>query len=572
MQIRHIFLGLVALFSIGFIVVPKQVKEELRNLGGTILYPHSGGTGIGSATTSDIGSLMMVSSSNPLVYKFAPTSSLGFGSGIVESGTSGQFPYYAATGTTLTPTSSLFILSNGSVGIGTTTPQARLSIQGFDGLNPFDIASSTGSSLFRILTNGNVGIGTNAPAQLFDIWASGATRFNVRTDGVVNVSNEVRNGSMTQTTAGLRWGSPGSFMQIGGVNGAGSVGNSAGAEIDVYGNLSATTPGALLFRTGSAAVNQQALTMIMSASNTVGIGTTTPLSTLTIQGGTSTNPFDVASSTGSSLLRVLTNGNVGIGTAAPTALLDVSGTTGGSTAITTNASMQAFNFRASNSFYFFNSNLIMSAGTPFNDTGASYNFTDSSGVIGRQIRASSLFISTSTNSNANGVLINTTSISVNTNTIFATLGVQGSGARNPFEIVSSSGSSMFKVWTNGYITGNFVNTGLVTTYTTTGNITAAELCDSKVLKGELGGAETLTLPSTTTLFSTCLRTDGDSITLKLFNNSPVLNNMTINAGAGGTLYSIAGEGILSAGQAGYLDITRISSTAYIGLISSRDPL
>ncbi len=50
----------------------------------------------------------------------------GSGSGTVGSGTTGQFPYYAGAGTTLTATSSLFLATSGTVGIGTTTPGTLL--------------------------------------------------------------------------------------------------------------------------------------------------------------------------------------------------------------------------------------------------------------------------------------------------------------------------------------------------------------------------------------------------------------------------------------------------------------
>lgn len=52
----------------------------------------------------------------------------GSGSGTVGSGTAGQFPYYSSDGTTLTATSSVFVTTASKVGIGTTTPQAQLTV------------------------------------------------------------------------------------------------------------------------------------------------------------------------------------------------------------------------------------------------------------------------------------------------------------------------------------------------------------------------------------------------------------------------------------------------------------
>jgi hypothetical protein len=64
----------------------------------------------------------------------------GGGSGTVSSGVAGQFPYYGANGTTLTATSSIFLLASGNVGIGTSTPGSLLSL---NGIANFTSATST---------------------------------------------------------------------------------------------------------------------------------------------------------------------------------------------------------------------------------------------------------------------------------------------------------------------------------------------------------------------------------------------------------------------------------------------
>lgn len=53
----------------------------------------------------------------------------GGSSGTVSSGTAGQFPYYAATGSTVTPTSSIFLLG-GNIGISNTSPGQPLDVTG----------------------------------------------------------------------------------------------------------------------------------------------------------------------------------------------------------------------------------------------------------------------------------------------------------------------------------------------------------------------------------------------------------------------------------------------------------
>jgi hypothetical protein len=63
----------------------------------------------------------------------------------------------------------------------------------------------------------------------------------------------------------------------------------------------------------------------MIIQGTLGIGTTSPTTTLFVQGSGTTNPFAVASSTGTQLLTVTTSGNVGIGSTTPAATLGVAG-------------------------------------------------------------------------------------------------------------------------------------------------------------------------------------------------------------------------------------------------------
>ena len=65
-----------------------------------------------------------------------------------------------------TTADSVTIKTDGNVGIGTTTPVAKLSLQGTAGANDlFDLASSTGTSVVRVSSQGNVGIGTTGPGQ-----------------------------------------------------------------------------------------------------------------------------------------------------------------------------------------------------------------------------------------------------------------------------------------------------------------------------------------------------------------------------------------------------------------------
>lgn len=81
----------------------------------------------------------------------------GSGSGTVGSGTIGQFPYYAANGSTLTATSSIFLATNGAIGIATTTP-GYSSLLGVTG-NGYFSGTLYANNFFDTSVSGNTCIG-----------------------------------------------------------------------------------------------------------------------------------------------------------------------------------------------------------------------------------------------------------------------------------------------------------------------------------------------------------------------------------------------------------------------------
>lgn len=87
----------------------------------------------------------------------------------IITATSGAFGY-ATRWLTATTVGTSTLIDNGSVlGVNATTSSVTFNVQGAAGINPFFVASSTGSSLFTILQNGNVGIGTSTPTFDFHI-------------------------------------------------------------------------------------------------------------------------------------------------------------------------------------------------------------------------------------------------------------------------------------------------------------------------------------------------------------------------------------------------------------------
>ncbi|MFA6454341.1 MAG: peptidase G2 autoproteolytic cleavage domain-containing protein [Patescibacteria group bacterium] len=194
------------------------------------------------------------------------------------------------------------ITAAGNVGIGTSSPLTKLSVQGTAGQPILNIASSTGASLLYINEFGNVGIGTANPGS-YKLYVNGIGYFNSNIYG--------------------SW-----------LYGDKFLANIGSAALPSYSHSTDSDTGMFLpdgniigFSTGSAE------RMRITSSGNVGIGTTSPYSLLSISNSVSTPAntplFTIASTTGgtatSTFMTVLANGNVGIGTANPTTKLEVSG-------------------------------------------------------------------------------------------------------------------------------------------------------------------------------------------------------------------------------------------------------
>lgn len=175
-------------------------------------------------------------------------------------------------------------IANGTVaGVNATSSGTSLWVQGTGALNPFAIASSTGTQLLTVTGRGNVGIGTTTPQEALVV--------NGRIQTQTNNSN---------------------YLALGAYN----------ASSDNYGYIASIgqTPGTgLRLQSGNGAAG---IRITIESNGNVGVGSTTPYGTLVVQGtsGSTTPTFIVATSTGAAILQVTAGGEVLLD---PTALLRV---------------------------------------------------------------------------------------------------------------------------------------------------------------------------------------------------------------------------------------------------------
>jgi hypothetical protein len=277
-----------------------------------LVYDHStNNVGIGTASP---GTKLYVSGGNISVDAgsyFQTNSSNNWRVGQASSGSAldfnGQnsgaisFAFNTSIGTLVT--------SAGNVGIGTTTPWAKLSVNPSalgSGVPEFAIGSSSATH-FIVDGGGNVGIGITNPTYKFQVNVANPT------NGIIakfyNTTYPAGTGAQIQLTQDS-------------------------VEDWTFGQPAAVSAFAVWEGRYSSAVGTERFRI--NAGGNVGIGTTSPYSKLSIQNlaTDSTAPlFTIASSTATAtttLLTVLNSGNVGVGTASPSYKLDVNGTIGNS--------------------------------------------------------------------------------------------------------------------------------------------------------------------------------------------------------------------------------------------------
>lgn len=294
-------------FIVGIaLVLTTALAVTVNGQARTPFMPSQGGTG--TSTNPTYGQVLVGNAQG--TYTLTATSSLGItggsgGSGTVNSGTTGQFPYYAGAGTTLTATSVPFLSTASKLGVGTTTPSALLDI--YNGANTntgLYVEAGTGGvniAQFARRSGGTADVKIHASASNPSI-TFGYTTLDKYTIGY----DSVNTGFAISTTGGL----PGTNVFI---------------LKDTTGNvgIGTTSPSGILeLSAGTSGINDRVrfITSGGASNRTLDFDRSLAAGGWSIQSRL-TNSTSVAAN----LMLNPVGGNVGIGTTTPGQLLSVAG-------------------------------------------------------------------------------------------------------------------------------------------------------------------------------------------------------------------------------------------------------
>lgn len=381
------------------------------------------GTGAGTVGIQTVGTDGLCLTASSTAASGLAWSSCAAGS-LTGSGVIGYIPRWTSASTL----GSGVLVDNGTVaGVNATSSTYAFNIQGSGALNPFQVTSSTGTSLLNVAANGSTTIsslGTGLVRSNSGSLFNGLASLSADVSGVLPVVNGgsganqltafnllVGNGTNAVATV-----APGTVFQV-----LRSAGSSANPLYSDVGSL--LTAGSNIAITGT---------------STIGITGIIPVT----NGGTGTNTL--ASLTVGSGLSVSGGQNVLIGTSTTISL--------GSNVITTVSTGTVGNiFNISTSTNSLTINLPFASGVNTGQLQASDWLTFNNKLSGT-LTNGYLVRATGASTTSNSILLdNGTVAGVNATSSTYSFNVQGSGALNPFQVTSSTGSSLFSIATNGNI-------------------------------------------------------------------------------------------------------------------------
>ncbi len=300
----------------------------------------NGNVGIG--TTTPVSTLQVMGTTS--AKQFLSTDGYGGRSGLASfvnnSSDGGSVHYYESGSGIGTP----YTVTGGMLQyVGSTQTAALKFLNGSTPLVGQIDLSSGGTSVLRVVENGSVGIGTTSPSALLDVYGIG------RMAGLGIGTNSMTDGSSLHTLSAYA-GNSTVLLEYSGAP-TSLVGPSIGLK---------RTGASKYFLIADDTINNDALSfqlndgtkiVTITQSGKVGVGTTSPVDDFQINGGITAWRFTsgygapnavnfgnygngfyydangaAISSNATERIRVLSNGNVGIGTTSPASSLDVNGT------------------------------------------------------------------------------------------------------------------------------------------------------------------------------------------------------------------------------------------------------
>jgi len=228
--------------------------------------------------------------------------------------------------------------------------QSTLTVQG----NAFSVGGST-----LVVTNGNIGVGTTSPSAKLDIYGQLMVGGNAADKDFLTVMASARafpssDGLTTLWSAnGAYWAAPmiyrsKRFPDAGG----GIFPDNEYGELMLQGTSHGSYNRGISFVTSPNDATSPSIKMRIDSGGSVGIGTTSPGAKLEVKQDADSNyALQVSSNDGTGMMVVDKGGKVGIGTTIPTAALHVVGISSFTTSITVNGVEYAYVPRGQVSFF-----------------------------------------------------------------------------------------------------------------------------------------------------------------------------------------------------------------------------